>query len=87
MTYSVNNATIYLQGELLLTYLSLKKYPVLSIYEKINKVDLEKLENIDSAGLAYLVQIKSHCSNIIFVGVSEKILILSHLYGVNFLFT
>ncbi|KPU82265.1 hypothetical protein JI57_04370 [Psychromonas sp. PRT-SC03] len=76
-----------LQGKLLLAPLSLKIYPELSTYETINQVDLQLLDNIDSAGLAYLVQIKSHFPSIIFVGVSQKMLILSHLYGVNFIFT
>ena len=66
MTNTANNATISLQGKLLLAPLSLKIYPELSTYETINQVDLQLLDNIDSAGLAYLVQIKSHFPSIIF---------------------
>ncbi|AGH81887.1 hypothetical protein PCNPT3_09745 [Psychromonas sp. CNPT3] len=70
-----------------LANLSLKNYPTLSTYETIKTIELQKLDNIDSAGLAYLVQIKSHFPSIVLTGVSQKTQILSHLYGVNFIFT
>ena len=86
MTSSENNETIALTGNLLLSELSDNKFPDIKVYRNIKKIDLQHLKNIDSAGVAYLVQIKTNNSDISFVGVSDKILILADLYGVNFLF-
>ncbi|MCG6199734.1 hypothetical protein [Psychromonas antarctica] len=86
MTNSVNNETIALTGRLQLSELSAKCFYDISRYCNINTVDLQQLINIDSAGLAYLVQIKSNYSDLRFTGVSKKTLVLSHLYGVSFIF-
>ena len=86
MTSSANNETMALTGDLLLSELSDNKFPDIKVYQNIKLIDLQHLKNIDSAGVAYLVQIKTNNSDISFVGVSDKILILADLYGVNFLF-
>ena len=75
-----------LTGNLLLSELSDNKFPDMKVYQNIKTIDLQHLKNIDSAGVAYLVQIKTNNSDVSFVGVSDKILILADLYGVNFLF-
>lgn len=86
MTTNKNDGIIALEGNLLLSELSAKKYPDIKTYQKTNKIDLQHLTNIDSAGIAYLVQIKTKSPNICFDGVSDKILTLAGLYGVSFLF-
>jgi ABC-type transporter Mla MlaB component len=86
VTTGINNETMVLEGDLLLSELSAKKMPDINTYQNTNKIDLQHLTNIDSAGIAYLVQIKTISPNICFEGVSDKILILAGLYGVSFLF-
>lgn len=86
MTKSENNETIALTENLLLSELSEKKFPDIKVYQNIKTIDLQHLKSIDSAGVAYLVQIKTKNTDVSFVGVSDKILILADLYGVNFLF-
>ena len=86
MTKAINHATIVLEGSLLLNELSDKKFPEIAYYQDIKKIDLRQLKNIDSAGVAYLAQIKSNYPRLAFVGVSEKVLVLAHLYGLNFIF-
>lgn len=53
---------------------------------EIDNVDLKNIKNIDSAGLAYLAQLKMLNPKLSFSGYSEKIMLLSTLYGLNFLF-
>lgn len=86
MTNTANHETIVLTGNLLLNELSDKKFPDMSCYKEIKKIDLQQLTDIDSAGLAYLAQIKSHYSHLRFTGVSQKTLTLAQLYGVSFIF-
>lgn len=82
----LENSTVALQGNLSLYDLSSKSFPEIVFFETIKTVDLQHLEEIDSAGVAYLTQIKSRYTDIAFTGVSEKVLILANLYGVSFLF-
>jgi ABC-type transporter Mla MlaB component len=86
VTKDTNDGIIRLEGNLLLSELSAKKFPNIKTYENTKKIDLQHLTNIDSAGIAYLVQIKTRIPNLCFDGVSDKILILAGLYGVSFLF-
>jgi ABC-type transporter Mla MlaB component len=75
-----------LHGDLLLSELSAKKFPDIKTYQNTQKIDLQQLTNIDSAGIAYLVQIKTTNPNLCFQGVSDNVLTLAGLYGVSFLF-
>gem|GEM_PF-2336133 len=86
MTTGTNDEIMVLEGDLLLSELSAKKFPDIKTCQNIKKIDLQHLTNIDSAGIAYLVQIKTKIPNVCFEGVSDKILILAGLYGVSFLF-
>jgi len=86
VTTDTNDGIMVLEGDLLLSELSAKNFPDIKTYQKTNKIDLQHLTNIDSAGIAYLVQIKTKIPNVCFEGVSEKILTLAGLYGVSFLF-
>jgi len=81
-----NNETVVLTGHLLLTALSEKQFPDIASFENVKTIDLQQLQDIDSAGVAYLVQIKTYYSMINIIGVSDKIRVLADLYGVNFLF-
>ncbi|WP_413699815.1 lipid asymmetry maintenance protein MlaB [Psychromonas sp. KJ10-10] len=74
-------------GNLVLSELSKQKFPHIKTYLDIKKIDLQGVKTIDSAGIAYLAQIKSTHSNIQFVNITEKISVLSELYGIDFLFT
>lgn len=85
MSASEKVQTIFLKGNLCLSGLSSKKYPELSSYREIKVVDVHDLSDVDSAGIAYLTQIKSKYSDLNFVGLSDKILVLAHLYGLSFL--
>jgi phospholipid transport system transporter-binding protein len=82
----VNNDTVLLTGNLVLTELSKKNYPDIASYQNVRKIDLQQLENIDSAGIAYLAQVKTHYPDLSFVEISDKIHVLAKLYGLNFLF-
>lgn len=86
MTTESNNEIMVLEGDLLLSELSAKQFPDIKTYQNTKKIDLQHLTNIDSAGIAYLVQIKTKIPNVCFEGVSDKISILAGLYGVSFLF-
>lgn len=81
-----NNGTIVLTGNLALKELSNKHFPEVASYRGIQGIDLQQLENVDSAGVAYIAQIKSHYSNIRFTGVSNKTHVLAKLYGLSFIF-
>ncbi|WP_022939966.1 STAS domain-containing protein [Psychromonas hadalis] len=74
-------------GNLLLSELSNRCFPRIKSYQSIKTIDLQGVKNIDSAGIAYLAQIKATYSAIQFINGTEKIAILSALYGVDFLFT
>jgi len=86
VTTETNNEIMVLEGDLLLSELSAKKCPDIKTYQNTKKIDLQHLKNIDSAGIAYLVQIKTLTPNVCFEGVSDKVLTLAGLYGVSFLF-
>ncbi|WP_028864244.1 STAS domain-containing protein [Psychromonas aquimarina] len=73
-----------LTGSLILSELAAGKLS--AVYQDVKTIDLQQLINIDSAGLAYLVQIKTNNPGLSFIGVPEKITILADLYGVSFLF-
>ena len=74
-------------GNLVLSELSKMRYPRIKSYLSIKTIDLQGVKNIDSAGVAYLAQIKTTYSALQFINIPEKISILSGLYGVDFLFT
>lgn len=77
---------LLLTGNLVLSELSDKKFAKIATYKNIKVIDLQPLECIDSAGIAYLAQIKSQFPDIGFTGVSENSSLLANLYGLNFLF-
>lgn len=81
-----NNETIVLTGNLVLNELSEKHFPEIVSYQHIKTIDLLQLKNVDSAGIAYLAQIKSYYPDICFAGVSDKTHVLANLYGLSFLF-
>jgi phospholipid transport system transporter-binding protein len=74
-------------GNLILSELSNRKFPNIKSYLDVKKIDLQGVKTIDSAGIAYLAQIKSTYSQVQFINSTEKITVLSTLYGVDFLFT
>ncbi|MCW8995884.1 MAG: hypothetical protein OQK77_08720 [Psychromonas sp.] len=86
MMNSVSNGMLVLEGNLSLDELSNKHFPEVSAYQHVKSIDLQQLKNIDSAGLAYIAQIKSHYPEINFAGITDKILVLAKLYGLSFLF-
>lgn len=86
MSNKAKGQTISLTGKLLLSALSGKKFPDISTYSDKKIVNVENLTDIDSAGIAYLAQIKSTYADLSFVGLSDKILVLAHLYGLSFIF-
>ena len=75
-----------LSGDLILSELSKQSFLDIKGYLDIKTIDLQGVINIDSAGIAYLAQIKTTYSTIKFINGAEKISILSALYGVDFLF-
>jgi len=77
---------LLISGNLVLNDLSKQSFPAIKRYCSIKKIDLQGVKNIDSAGIAYLAQIKTTYSTIQFINKSEKMVILSALYGVGFLF-
>jgi len=77
---------LLLSGDLVLSELSKQVFPVIKSYHAIKTIDLQGVKNIDSAGIAYLAQIKTTYATIQFINSAEKIAILSALYGVAFLF-
>jgi ABC-type transporter Mla MlaB component len=76
-----------ISGHLVLSELSNQSFPDVKSYLTVKIIDLQGVKNIDSAGIAYLAQIKTAYSTIQFINSTEKISILSALYGVDFLFT
>ena len=83
----VSNELRSISGNLVLSELSKQKFADIKSYLGIKTIDLQGVKTIDSAGIAYLAQIKSTYSQVHFVNGTEKIAILSALYGVDFLFT
>ncbi|MEG3754700.1 hypothetical protein [Psychromonas arctica] len=72
--------------DLLLAGLSKQSYPEISTYHSVTHLDLSQLDNIDSAGVAYLVQIKTQHPAILMINASAKLFVLAELYGVENLF-
>lgn len=52
----------------------------------VENIDLKDVQRIDSAGLAYLTQLKILHPKLSFSGYSKQIVLLSKLYGLSFLF-
>lgn len=86
MNNVANTDLIELSGNLTLIELSDKKFPNVKSYQEVKAIDLQKLESIDSAGIAYIAQIKSQYPELCFTGVSDKTNVLAELYGLSFLF-
>ena len=79
---------VCLTADLVLSKLNGKVQPIEKhAVEKIAFIDLTQVKNIDSAGLAYLAQLKIINPNLSFSGYSNEIVLLSSLYGLNFLFS
>ena len=85
MNELVNNETFVLTGYLSLDELSAQNFPKLTQYEHVKNIDLQQLKNIDSAGLAYIAQIKSRYPDLYLIGISDKLKVLGKLYGLSFL--
>lgn len=84
---NINVKSIELKNDLILSILSAEKHPINEPeIHFIDTVDLKMVKNIDSAGLAYLALLKILNPKLSFSGYSEKIVLLSRLYGLNFLF-
>ena len=79
--------TYLVSGNLVLNELSEKSFPGIKAYLSTKIIDLQGVKTIDSAGIAYLAQIKTTYPALQFINGSEKIATLSAVYGVNFLFT
>jgi len=75
--------SMLLERDLLLANLSEQTYPVLETYQAFENLDLSQLNNVDSAGLAYLVQIKTQYPTLKLVNASVKLHVLAELYGVE----
>jgi len=86
MTDLKESEAYLLSGDLVLSELSKGSFPDIKSYFAIKTIDLQGVINIDSAGIAYLAQIKTTHSAIQIINGAEKISILSALYGVEFLF-
>ena len=74
------------EKDLLLVNLSLHAHPSISTYQKIKAINLSQLNNIDSAGIAYLVQIKTKFPELMLINASVKLHVLAELYGVEYIF-
>ena len=75
--------SMLLERNLLLADLSEQTYPAVNTYHAVESLDLSQLNNIDSAGVAYLVQIKTRYPALLLVNASDKLRILTELYGVE----
>jgi len=71
---------------ILLASLSENKHPAVNTYQALEVLDLTQLKNVDSAGVAYLVQIKTQYPALLLVNASTKLRTLAGLYGVENLF-
>lgn len=72
--------------DLLLANLAKNNYPALNTYQKVKTIDLCELQKIDSAGVAYLVQIKTQYPTLLLINATDKLLVLAALYGVESFF-
>lgn len=81
-----DNELISISGDLVLNALSEQSFSPIERYQTIKKIDLQGVKTIDSAGIAYLAQIKTTYPMIQFINCSQKTAILSALYGVGFIF-
>ena len=77
---------LLLSLDLLLANLSEQTYPAIDTYQTVDKVDLSQLNKVDSAGVAYLVQIKTQYPALLLINASAKLRVLAELYGVENLF-
>lgn len=77
---------ILFKHELLLADLNKQTQPTIGTYQTIKNIDLSQLNNIDSAGVAYLVQIKMQYPQLILSNASAKLQVLAELYGVEYIF-
>lgn len=80
------NTDLLFGRDLLLADLSKQVHPAINTYQAIKKVDLSALNNIDSAGVAYLVQMKIQHPGLLLINASSKLRVLAELYGVENLF-
>ena len=78
--------SMLLEQDLLLANLSEQTYPALDTCKAVENLDLSQLNNVDSAGVAYLVQIKTQYPALQLVNASAKLLVLAELYGVEIFF-
>lgn len=77
---------LLLSLDLLLANLSEQTYPAIDTYQTVDKIDLSQLNKVDSAGVAYLVQIKTQYPALLLINASAKLRVLAELYGVENLF-
>lgn len=77
---------LLLEQDLLLEHFNQQLPKVISSYESFSALDLTQVKRIDSAGVAYLVQIKMHFPNLSLLNASPKLRVLAELYGVENLF-
>lgn len=81
----MNNDLVF-DFDLLLTDFSKKIHPEINAYQAVTKIDLSQLKKVDSAGVAYLVQIKTQYPALLLLNASAKLRVLTELYGVENLF-
>jgi len=81
----MNNELLF-SDDLLLAGFSDRIHPAINTYKNIDKINLSALQNIDSAGIAYLVQIKMDYPKLRFYHASHKVIKLAELYGVEQIF-
>jgi ABC-type transporter Mla MlaB component len=74
---------LLLDRDLLLANFSEQTYPAIETYTTLKTLDLSQLTNVDSAGVAYLIQIKMRYPALHLVNASAKLRVLSELYGVE----
>ena len=81
----MSNEILFSQN-LVLADFSQHIHPTIESYETIKSIDLSELKSIDSAGVAYLVQIKMQYPELMLSNASAKLRILAELYGVEHIF-
>ena len=80
------NKKLVLSQKLLLADLSMKNHIEINAYKTVKEIDLSLVNKIDSAGIAYLVQIKIKYPALVLIKASAKLQVLAELYGVEHLF-
>ena len=80
------NDNLLFNQNLLLSDFNAQVHPEVSSYQSVKKIDLSELNKVDSAGVAYLVQIKTQYPALLLVNASTKLKALAKLYGVEYLF-